>query len=416
MSILTAIQAKQQQTAAAYTACDSKGATMPTAANQTITNLADTIDTITAAVPINQKVQKVIVTKDANNNPVYSRAAEVIGATTEIAQSKYEDDTTLVSVLLPDTITRLNSSAFKNCSNLKYINLQNVMRIDSDTFLNNSYLEIELNLSDLTTLGTGSFQNTGITKINNLGSITSIDWYTFKDCGKLIYVKLPASLTYLNHDCFANTTSLIEADLSDTQLTSIPSGFSGSSVQIVYLPNSVISINGFYGCRSLETIDLSNVTSIGDWSFTYDAKLKNIGSLTNVTSIGTNAFQQCDLDDFIVNLPNLTSLGGGAFNETNIKSVTNLGTVTSVGINNCPKVTSITLPSTITSIPNWGFYNNKSMTTLTVNATTPPTLGGNALYDCNALANIYVPSASVNAYTSASGWSAYANIISAIPS
>ena len=44
MSIASAIQTKQQQVAAAYTACNGKGATMP--ATQDLTNLATCIDSI----------------------------------------------------------------------------------------------------------------------------------------------------------------------------------------------------------------------------------------------------------------------------------------------------------------------------------------------------------------------------------
>lgn len=46
MSISSAIQLKQQQVAAAYTACDEKGATMPAAGSQNLSNLASTIATI----------------------------------------------------------------------------------------------------------------------------------------------------------------------------------------------------------------------------------------------------------------------------------------------------------------------------------------------------------------------------------
>lgn len=45
MSIASAIQAKQQQIAAAYTACNNKGATLP--GTQNLNNLATCIGTIT---------------------------------------------------------------------------------------------------------------------------------------------------------------------------------------------------------------------------------------------------------------------------------------------------------------------------------------------------------------------------------
>ena len=47
MSIASAIANAQTKVAAAYTACSDKGATMPAAGNQNLSNLADTIASIT---------------------------------------------------------------------------------------------------------------------------------------------------------------------------------------------------------------------------------------------------------------------------------------------------------------------------------------------------------------------------------
>lgn len=73
----------------------------------------------------------------------------------------------------------------------------------------------------------------------------------------------------------------------------------------------------------------------------------------------------------------------------------------------------ITLPSTIEVIEDGALYHGPSEA-LTVNATTPPTLGTDALWLYNDV-HIYVPSASVSAYQSATGWSTYSSQIQAIP-
>jgi hypothetical protein len=53
---------------------------------------------------------------------------------------------------------------------------------------------------------------------------------------------------------------------------------------------------------------------------------------------------------------------------------------------------------------------------ITVLATTPPTLYTTTFYNNRKPgAKLYVPSASVNAYKTATNWSAYASIIEAIP-
>lgn len=55
-----------------------------------------------------------------------------------------------------------------------------------------------------------------------------------------------------------------------------------------------------------------------------------------------------------------------------------------------------------------------SLTSITVSATTPPTLGSGALYNTSNCP-IYVPSASVDAYKAATNWSSYSSRIQAIP-
>ena len=52
--------------------------------------------------------------------------------------------------------------------------------------------------------------------------------------------------------------------------------------------------------------------------------------------------------------------------------------------------------------------------TVKVGASTPPIVGGGGLLSNSGIETVYVPSASVNAYKSAPGWSDHASKISAI--
>lgn len=74
-----------------------------------------------------------------------------------------------------------------------------------------------------------------------------------------------------------------------------------------------------------------------------------------------------------------------------------------------------TIPSQITAMGTQPFRACISLNTVYCEPTTPPTTNY-PFYGCSALAHIYVPSESVEAYQQASGWSNYANIIEAMPS
>ena len=78
-------------------------------------------------------------------------------------------------------------------------------------------------------------------------------------------------------------------------------------------------------------------------------------------------------------------------------------------------MTSVTIPNSVTSIGQQAFAYCSTLTSVTVEATTPPTLGSDAFSNNASGRKIYVPSESVSSYQAASGWSTYASDIEAKP-
>ena len=74
---------------------------------------------------------------------------------------------------------------------------------------------------------------------------------------------------------------------------------------------------------------------------------------------------------------------------------------------------SAVIGKNVTTIGEFAFANGK-FKTITVKATTPPSLGSGAFSNTN-IETIYVPAASVNLYKSATNWKDYADKIQAIP-
>ena len=124
-----------------------------------------------------------------------------------------------------------------------------------------------------------------------------------------------------------------------------------------------------------------------------------------VKSIGNRAFMQCGDITSVMIPEGVETIGANAFDG-------------------CQMLSNVTLPSTITSLGSQAFayignnaYTYRSIqTTIAIYAETPASY--NFLFDqCNALAlaHIYVPAASVDAYKAANGWSNHASIIEALP-
>ena len=156
----------------------------------------------------------------------------------------------------------------------------------------------------------------------------------------------------------------------------------------------------------------------GKWLATYQdshtesAECNSTSAITSGEITLTNLVE-VEVGDCVTEISNSAFQGCGSLKSCTIgNSVTSIGNQT---FYQCSALTSCTMGNSVTSIGNWAFRNSSSLTSITVNATTPPTLGNNAFTSTSNSLVIYVPSASVNTYKSASGWSSYASRIQAIP-
>jgi hypothetical protein len=80
----------------------------------------------------------------------------------------------------------------------------------------------------------------------------------------------------------------------------------------------------------------------------------------------------------------------------------------------CASLTQITLPSSLTSIGGYAFYNCTNLALVTCLAETPPEVGRIVFYDNHATLRIEVPAGSVAAYKANENWREYASRIFAI--
>lgn len=143
-----------------------------------------------------------------------------------------------------------------------------------------------------------------------------------------------------------------------TRLTGINGGTSNSS-------------GAFYNCTNLKSVILPNsVTALNGYSFSSCTSLESINLHQSITAIQTNAFFYDDNLSGEIYLPKLATLGLNAFTKTGITKVKNLGSIKNLGGNaaasygtfgNCPNLTEITLPATLTSTGN---YNIQKCTAL----------------------------------------------------
>ena len=183
--------------------------------------------------------------------------------------------------------------------------------------------------------------------------------------------------------------------------------FADSAVEAICVENWDTNGSGYMSKNECEA-----VTTIHQ-KFSGNTEIKSFDELaffTNVKSLYLNAFKDCTQLQSI-NLNNITSLGNGTLLGTGLLSI-NLPLIEVIGENVMSSIPAkvIRLGPNVSKIGSYSCRYNTSLEAYICEAETPPTLG-NLVFQYSVNFPIYVPDASVDAYKEASGWAAYADRI-----
>ncbi len=172
--------------------------------------------------------------------------------------------------------------------------------------------------------------------------------------------------------------------------------------------------------RSIKSINIPyGITQIGDYAFGLCYRLSSVTIPDSVTHIGNQAFYICISLKNIVIPGSVISIGEEAFSRTNLSTITlsnNLVSIPSKAFYSIGTLKNIIIPGSITEIGTSAFNGCSNLVSVTVLASSPPTLGNYVFSGTSQNLVIYVPSESVEAYKTATYWSSYASRIQPIPS
>ena len=309
-----------------------------------------------------------------------------------IGDQAFANNSAITALDLPDTLTTIGSQAFSNCTSLTSISIpKSVTSIETDTFDN--YYQVDAQGADNVTFEEGcifkiqdgvlyddewlirvldwqeevvvpdgikyigadafnAYSTSTPNEMNTLKSITfpeslvSIGNTAFRACKALETVIIPENVTELGTGAFSGCTGLKTVAIQGS-ITELNQTFNGcSALETATLPDTieVIGEYTFNGCKKLDLDALpSNLRELGQYAFNECESLTKAVVPSGVTEIPEMAFTGCLSLEQIVLPDGITSIGDYAFDLTKDDGSGNY-------VNNDPKLASVNIPSTVTSL------------------------------------------------------------------
>ena len=213
-------------------------------------------------------------------------------------------------------------------------------------------------------------------------SVTNIGSAAFSGCENLLEIKLPNSIKSISYSAFQNCKSL----------------------RIIVIPENVNSIEGqaFHSCENLKYITIpKHLNNISSSAFEGTAWLKDQPD-------GPIYINQLLYDGYKGEMPKNTA----------IRIIDGIQIINEYAFSNNHNLTSVSIPSSVTTIKERAFYNCSTLVTIKCHAEKVPYLEEDVFYTtgiwgvnyCSQV-TLYVPKSSVEDYMYADQWKAMGKIL-----
>ena len=298
---------------------------------------------------------------------------------------------TVEELTIGPKVTALGDNAFNGCTGLQSVDLSNATSLTSigvSAFYGCSNLaSIDLSQSQLTTISDNTFFGCSkMTSITMPSTVTRIGEAAFKQSG-ITSVSIPASVQTIGNEAFNFIDALasVRIEDGDTPLTlennyygAFQNGDASGShyTKTIYLGRNIVTSVADRARTEFDTVEEltigPKVTAIGDNAFNGCTGLQSVdmSNATSLTSIGVSAFYGCS---------NLASIDLSQLQLTAISDNTFYG---------CSKLTSITIPSTVTRIGAAAF-RGLAITSVSIPASVQ-TIGNEAFNFIDALESVTI--------------------------
>ena len=301
----------------------------------------------------------------------------------------------LISVTIPNSVTKIGNGAFDDCDNLTSVTIGNSVTTIGKSAFDGCRGLTEVNISDLSAwckIDFSSYDTTPLyyakklklngSEIKDLvipNDITEIKNYAFYGCKSLTSVTIPNSVTEIGSSAFSYCSGLTKLILEDGTESISGLSFPSSPIETLYLGRNT-SDTFVKGKTTLKEVAIGNsVTSIGFSAF------EGCTGLTEVNITDLSAWCKIDFGNSYANP--LSYAKKLKLNGAEIKDLVIPNDITEIknsAFEGCTSLTSITLPNSITSISERAFSGCTGLTSVIIGDSVS-SIGASAFYGCSNL-------------------------------
>ena len=344
--------------------------------------------------------------------PANPKDGDVEYTLTVIGMSSFYQCTGLTSVVIPNTVVKIDDSAFTYCSILKTVVIPNsVKQIGGWAFMECSELTDITLPNSLETIGHDAFYRcVGLSSLVIPNSVTEIGSVAFSMCSGLKSVVIGSSVEKIGDNAFSQCTGLIKAEFASLEsLCKIEFGTAESNplnyahhlyigareITEVNIPESITRLEKTF-CGATELTDVhipDTVDYIGPFTFSGCSSLKSVIIPDAVNYIYLSSFADCSNLSSVVIPASVGGIEGYAFrNCTKLTSIKLPDALTVIGegafINS--GLTSIEIPDEVLSIQSNAFSHCVALSSVAMGKSVE-TIGSHTFSGCTALSSIQLP-------------------------
>ena len=383
------------------------------------------------------------------------------------AKHLYINNVEVTELVIPNSVTRIENSAFSSCRSLTSVIIQNsVTSIGDEAFSGCTGLTSVAIPNSVTSIGKSAFRYcSGLTSIAIGNSVTSIGNNAFSGCSSLTdiyatcgdlervkqlfnndsrvkYAPLKYSITCNVNIREAGRVQIPENECEDVVISAIPNygyhftqwsdGNTNNPRTIVWTQDTTFTaefgIDKSGTCGENNALmwtydDISKTLTItgngtlnSNYTFGIEAptQMQTLIIGDQVTAVGNYAFNSRTTIQKIVIGSNVTSIGDYAFADINNRQLANLVmpaellTIGDYAFSGNTYLESIDFNAKLQSIGAYAFNNCFRVSEMTCLATITPDLGTDALASINSIASLCVPAECLRKYQIDPNWGRFA--------